>query len=148
MLIELSGNFNVISSSQDAADLTRGVLLARDIYDQEKEHVFVIGLDLDRNVKYLDLVSIGTQDACLMHPREVFRRAVAEMASSIILIHNHPGKNIQASPADYRTTFQCMAAGKLLGIPVDASLIISTKTNDFRSLPAHIPTEYQNFDFS
>jgi DNA repair protein RadC len=121
----------------DAAELTRQILCAKDAFEQEKEHVFVIGLDLDRQIKYVDLVAVGTLDSCSMHPREVFRRAVNMMASSIILV---------PSVADLKATFRCMAAGKILGIPVEASLIVSTKTNEFTELPKRMPLEFENLE--
>lgn len=130
----------------DAAELTRQILCAKDAFEQEKEHVFVIGLDLDRQIKYVDLVAVGTLDSCSMHPREVFRRAVNMMASSIILVHNHPSRNVEPSVADLKATFRCMAAGKILGIPVEASLIVSTKTNEFTELPKRMPLEFENLE--
>ena len=148
LLIKLNQSFNTISYVDDVVPIVRSILIEQDEYDQEKEHVFVIGLDLDRQIKYVDLVAVGTLDSCYMHPREVFRRAVTLMASSIILVHNHPSQDVGPSPEDFRATYQCMAAGKILGIPVDGSLIISTKTSNYFQMPKRIPILYQNLDFN
>jgi DNA repair protein RadC len=64
------------------------------------------------------LVTRGIVDASLVHPREVFRAAVAESASGVILVHNHPSGDPAPSLEDRAVTRQMAAAGKALGIPV------------------------------
>ena len=64
------------------------------------------------------LVTRGILDASLIHPREVFRPAVAEGASGVILVHNHPSGDPTPSPEDRAVTRQLGAAGRALGIPV------------------------------
>ena len=64
------------------------------------------------------LVTRGTVDASLIHPREVFRAAVQEGASGVILVHNHPSGDPTPSPEDRAVTRQLAAAGRALGIPV------------------------------
>jgi DNA repair protein RadC len=71
------------------------------------------------------LVSEGTLDASLVHPREVFRLAITESARSIILLHNHPSGNAEPSPQDIAITRQLVSAGKLLDIPVLDHIIIA-----------------------
>lgn len=147
MLIELNTSFNRIADVGDAAEIVRSILAKYDECDQDKEHMFVIGLAPDLQIKYVDLVHVGTLKFCFAHPREVFRRAVSLAASSIILVHNHPSRDVAPSPEDFKATYRCMAAGKVLGIPVEASLIVSTKTNNFFQMPERIPVSFQNLDF-
>lgn len=64
------------------------------------------------------LVTRGTLDASLIHPREVFRPAVAEGASGIILVHNHPSGDPTPSAEDRAVTRQLAEAGRAVGIPV------------------------------
>ena len=70
------------------------------------------------------LVSTGTQSATLVHPREVFRLAIAEGAAGIILVHNHPSGDPTPSADDRAITRQLVDAGKLLDIPVYDHVVI------------------------
>ncbi len=64
------------------------------------------------------LVTRGTLDASLIHPREVFRPAVSESAAGVVLVHNHPSGDPGPSPEDRAATRQLAEAGRALGIPV------------------------------
>ncbi|NWF93528.1 MAG: DNA repair protein RadC [Syntrophaceae bacterium] len=77
-------------------------------------------------------VSEGTLDASIVHPREVFREAMLESASGVILIHNHPSGNTNPSEEDLRITRQLAEAGRLLGIKVYDHIILAGE--DYRSL--------------
>jgi DNA repair protein RadC len=70
-------------------------------------------------------VSEGTLDASVVHPREVFREAILEPTSSVILIHNHPSGNATPSEEDLRLTRQLVEAGRLLGIKVHDHIILA-----------------------
>ncbi len=69
-------------------------------------------------------ISRGTVDASVATPREVFHAAVLELASSVILIHNHPSGVRDASPEDHALTRMMIAAGRTMGIPVQDHIII------------------------
>ena len=77
-------------------------------------------------------VSEGTLEASIVHPRDVFREALLEPASGIILIHNHPSGNPAPSEEDLRITKQLVDAGRMLGIKVYDHLILAGET--YRSL--------------
>ncbi len=70
------------------------------------------------------IISEGSVNATVIHPREVFRAAVAELATSVILLHNHPSGTRTASRADHDITRQLVEAGKLIDIPVNDHIII------------------------
>jgi len=70
------------------------------------------------------LITRGTLDTSLVHPREVFRPAVAAHAASLILVHNHPSGDPTPSPEDLAVTRRLAEAGALLGIPVEDHVII------------------------
>jgi DNA repair protein RadC len=70
-------------------------------------------------------VSEGTLDASVVHPREVFREALLEPTSSVILIHNHPSGNATPSEEDLRLTRELVEAGRLLGIKVHDHIILA-----------------------
>jgi DNA repair protein RadC len=88
----------------------------------EEFHVAILDAQhrLDRDIT----VSRGVLDASLVHPREVFREAIAERAAALILVHNHPSGDPTPSAEDRLVTEQLVAAGRLLGIPVHDHVII------------------------
>jgi DNA repair protein RadC len=83
---------------------------------QEEFHVVL--LDTRHRLLRTSLVTRGTADTSLVHAREVFREAVREGASAVILVHNHPSGDPRPSPEDRTVTRQLVAAGNLVGIPV------------------------------
>jgi len=87
----------------------------------------VIHVNTRHKVKALELVGIGILDASLVHPREVFTRAVRERSAHIIVAHNHPSGSTEPSHADIMMTKRLVEAGKILGIKVLAHLIFTNK---------------------
>ena len=88
----------------------------------EEFHVAV--LDTQHRLERDITVTRGLLSASLVHPREVFREAIAERAASVILVHNHPSGDPTPSADDRKVTTQLVAAGKLLDIPVHDHVII------------------------
>ena len=88
----------------------------------EEFHVAI--LDSQHHLERDVLVTRGILDSSLVHPREVFREAIAERAASIILVHNHPSGDPTPSAEDRMVTSQLVAAGTLLGIPVRDHVVI------------------------
>ena len=78
------------------------------------------------------LLTIGTLTASLVHPREVFADAITDRAASIIIAHNHPSGNLEASEADKQVTHRIRKAGEILGIELIDHLIITK--NGFTSI--------------
>jgi DNA repair protein RadC len=75
-------------------------------------------LNTRRRVKGHYLVSVGTQDTILVHPREVFRLAIMTAAAALVLTHNHPSGEATPSEADVKVTRDLIRAGQLLKIEV------------------------------
>jgi DNA repair protein RadC len=71
------------------------------------------------------LVSRGLLNSSLVHPREVFRPAIAEAAAGIIVVHNHPSGDPTPSAEDRAVTRQLVAAGRLLDVPVYDHVILA-----------------------
>jgi DNA repair protein RadC len=88
----------------------------------EEFHVAV--LDSQHGLERDVLVSRGILNSSLVHPREVFREAIAERACAVILVHNHPSGDPTPSADDRVVTEQLVAAGRLLDIPVHDHVII------------------------
>ncbi len=76
------------------------------------------------------IISSGIVDSTLVHPREVFRKAIAAGASGVILSHNHPSGDPAPSAEDIRITRQLIQAGQIIGINVLDHVIIGRKTED------------------
>lgn len=112
------------TSSMAVAEIFRSILALEDEFDRDKEHFWVLGCNTKLRVKYIDLVSLGTVDASLVHPREVFRMAIHKGCSSIILGHNHPSGEIDPSSQDDEVTRRLVGAGKVLGIRVVDHIIV------------------------
>lgn len=112
---------------------------AREVFDHvqsmcelSKEHMRGIYLDAHYKVIHEEVISIGTVDANIVHPREVFKPALDYSAAAVILVHNHPSGLVDPSDADIAVTQQLIQAGKLLGIDVIDHLIVATGV--FRSI--------------
>jgi DNA repair protein RadC len=99
-------------------------LLVPSLGTLEVEAFIVLCLDAQHRVVAQVEVSRGTLNASLVHPREVFRVAIALGAASIVLAHNHPSGDPTPSADDRAITTQLVAAGRLLDIPVQDHLII------------------------
>ncbi|MDD5738980.1 MAG: DNA repair protein RadC [Candidatus Pacebacteria bacterium] len=91
---------------------------------EKKEHFTVLCFDV-RNNLIVDEVSVGTLSASLVHPREVFKKAILNNSSHVVVAHNHPSGDSKPSDDDIVTTKRLVEAGKILGITVTDHLIIT-----------------------
>ena len=95
----------------------------------------VLLLNTRKRVKGHHLVSIGTMDTVLVHPREVFSVAIAMKAAAVVLIHNHPSGDPTPSEADTKVTRDLIRAGQLLKIDVIDHIIMGNpKHSSLREL--------------
>lgn len=100
---------------------------SRLIQDGIQEEFHVLTLDTKNRFKRSHLVTIGTLDASLVHPREVFRPAIKDSASSIIAVHNHPSGDPTPSREDHEVTRRLEQCGKTLGISVLDHIIVAKR---------------------
>lgn len=103
-----------------------------DIRTSKKEHFVVFHLNARNQEIEREIISVGTVNASLVHPREVFEGAVKNNASSIILAHNHPSGDMEPSQDDIDITKRLVHAGKILDIRVVDHVIVTDK--EFKSL--------------
>lgn len=105
---------------------------------KDTEEFQVLLLNTRRRLIRVDKISDGTLDTVLVHPREVFKAAIAANASAIILVHNHPSGDPTPSEADVKVTRDLIRAGQLLKIDVLDHIIFGTatqqRTKDYCSL--------------
>lgn len=103
-------------------------------YNPDCECFVVLMLNTRRRVKGHQLVSIGTMDTILVHPREVFRGAIIAGAAAIVLAHNHPSGEPSPSEGDIKVTRDLIRAGQLLKIEVLDHVIIGHPNPNHASL--------------
>ena len=99
-------------------------IFAPRLEDLPVEEFHVAVLDAQHRLERDITVTRGILNSSLVHPREVFREAIAERAAAIILVHNHPSGDPAPSADDRNVTDQLVAAGRLLDIPVHDHVII------------------------
>jgi DNA repair protein RadC len=119
-------------SSPEAAALLAIDLMAAS--DDDKEHFWVLLVNAQNHYLMHTEVSVGTQSATLVHPREVLGPAVREGASAIILVHNHPSGDPTPSREDLRLTRQLREGAQLLDLRLHDHIIIGNGTRRWISL--------------
>jgi DNA repair protein RadC len=100
-------------------------ILGGKLRDLPVEEFHLLALDAQSQVVREVLVTRGILNSSLVHPREVFRAAIAEAAAGIIVVHNHPSGDPTPSAQDREVTRQLVAAGQLLDLPVYDHVIIA-----------------------
>lgn len=96
-----------------------------DLRESKKEHVVVFYLDTRNQAIKREIISVGTLNASLVHPREIFEPAIRCNAAQIIVAHNHPSGDVTPSAEDVAVTKRLVEAGKILGIEVVDHVIVS-----------------------
>ena len=108
-----------ITRAETAAEILKTI-----IGNTDRETAVVLCLDAKNKINAINIVSIGTVDATLTHPREVFKAAILSNAVGIIFAHNHPSGDTEPSIADEEITKQLIEAGKILGINLLDAIIL------------------------
>lgn len=116
----LNKNQGVIVNSPD--DVWK---LCVDVHDSKKEHFIVFYLNTCNQLIKRKIISIGTLNANLVHPREVFEPALKCSAAQIIVAHNHPSGNTKPSEDDQEITNRLVEAGKMMGIEIMDHIIVA-----------------------
>jgi DNA repair protein RadC len=106
--------------------------------DSDREHLLVLSLDCKRRPTSINVASIGTLTASLVHPREVFKPAILSNAAAIILVHNHPSGIPEPSLNDCEVFQRIYRVGKVLGIPLLDHVILGDSIRRFVSMRAWI----------
>lgn len=96
-----------------------------DIRDKKQEYFVCLTLDGANRLIAKRIITIGTLTASLVHPREVFAEAITDRAASIIVAHNHPSGNLEASQADVDVSERLISIGDLLGIKLIDHIVVS-----------------------
>ena len=110
----------VIRSPEDVA----AIMIPR-LRDATREMFYVLALDSKNGLVREIELTVGTLNASLVHPREVFKAAIDHRAASVIVVHNHPSGNLEPSREDVQVTKQLQEAGKIVDIPLHDHVIIA-----------------------
>lgn len=97
----------------------------KDIRVRKKEHFIVFYLNVRNQIIEKEIVSFGTLNANLVHPREVFEPAIKNSAAQIIIAHNHPSGDAEPSEDDIEITKRLVESGKILGIEIIDHIIVT-----------------------
>ncbi len=114
-----------VSDPGRLAEVLSSILRGEDDIDKDKEHFWVIGLSVKLSIQFIELVSLGTLSSALIHPRETYRKAIANGVASIACAHNHPSGDLEPSSNDLQVTEQLRAAGEIIGIKLIDHIIIA-----------------------
>ncbi len=121
------GKKPIVKTPDEVASLVRGRLRGK-----KKEHFLALLLDTRNQLIKVSEISVGSLDTSIVHPREVFKEAIAASAASVIFAHNHPSGDPQASEDDIGLTKRLAEAGEIVGIDVLDHIIVCDK--EYQSL--------------
>jgi DNA repair protein RadC len=119
----------IANTPERVSNIMTAILNNEDEVDRKKEHFWAIGTNVKLRIEYIDLVSLGTLNETVIHPREVFRYAIMKGVSSLILVHNHPSGDLTPSGQDKEITKRLKQAGEIIGIKVVDHIIVDGEGN-------------------
>lgn len=118
--IKMNNPFNVYNILKDLLE------------EEDRENFLVLSLNTKNQINGINVVSTGTLNSSLVHPREVFKMAILNNSNKIILAHNHPSGDIEPSNEDKIITDRLKKCGKLLGIEVLDHIIVGDYYYSFK----------------
>jgi DNA repair protein RadC len=119
-------NLSIISSTRDV------MAQLQELRTAKKEHFVVLYLNARNQLIHKETISVGTLNANLVHPREVFEPAIKNPCAHVIVAHNHPSGDPEPSQDDIEITGRLCEAGEILGIEIEDHIIVAK--NNFLSL--------------
>lgn len=112
----------IIRSPEDGADY-----VMEEMRNLNQEHFVALFLNTKNQIMHRQTIFIGSLNASIVHPREIFREAVKRSAASIIVAHNHPSGDPSPSQEDIHVTRRLVESGKMIGIELLDHLIIGNR---------------------
>lgn len=114
-----------ILNGEDLYQVMQQVLLCENKIGRHQEHFWIVGLNSQNKILFIELLSLGTDNRVNANPPDVFRMAIYKLAGKLILVHNHPSGELQPSQADLDFMDRLLKVGQLINIEVLDHLIIS-----------------------
>lgn len=129
MNIELSDKDKIkVLNGDHLYGVMQKIFLREQLIDRNREHFWVIGLENNNRILFIELVSLGSFKSVTVEPMEVFSFALQKRAAKVILCHNHPTGDLIPSKEDKDVTDRLIQTGLIVNTPVLDHLIISEKT--------------------
>jgi len=130
---EKGGLYDITSKKINSPSSAQEIILkVLQLNEAAEEKFGILTVDTKHKIAGIHIISTGSLNSSVVHPREVFKAALMNNAASIILFHNHPSGDPSPSTEDINTTKRLKEAGEILGIDVLDHIIIGEK-NDFLS---------------
>lgn len=107
-------------------------MIKRFIGDSDRENLIVCCLDVKNKPINVSVVSTGSINSSVAHPREVFKTAILSNANSIIVAHNHPSGDTEPSQNDFNTTLRLKECGEILGVTLLDHIIVGDGYYSFK----------------
>ena len=126
MNVRLNKNQRIqVVTARDIYAIMQQVLLRENKIRRNQEHFWVVGLDNQQKILFIELVALGAVNRVNANPPDVFRMGIYKLAVSIILVHNHPSGNLTPSTSDKQFTDKMLKVSELVNIKIVDHLIIS-----------------------
>jgi len=116
-----------VINGDDVFEIMQKVLLRETKIEQDNEHFWIIGLNINSKILFIELVSLGGTKSTVVEPVNVFRVAVLKNAAQAILVHNHSSGDLEPSADDKDITDRLIQVGRIIDVTVIDHLIISTE---------------------
>lgn len=112
----------------DLYGIMQRILLREDKIDQDREHFWIVGLANNNRILFIELISLGSVNATIAEPMDVFSFALQKRAVKIVLVHNHPSGELKPSAADLDMTDRLIQVGIIVNTKVYDHLIIAKRS--------------------
>ena len=119
------------TSPDQIAEIMKTILKRESEFDRSREHFWGVYLNARNQIQRIELLFLGTLNANLVHPREIFKAGLESNAAQIIVCHNHPSGDTEPSEDDLMITKRIVEAGKIMGVEIIDHLIIAEKEKYF-----------------
>lgn len=129
MNIQLSDEDKIkVLNGDDVYGIMQRILMRADKIDQNREHFWIVGLATNNRILFIELISLGSINATIAEPMDVFSFALQKRAAKVVLVHNHPNGELQPSDEDKDTTDNLIQAGRIVHTEVYDHLIITERS--------------------
>ena len=125
----VAGNLRVKAMADSICSPMEIAEKCRDFKKADKEHFCVFYLDTQNKIVGREIVSVGTLNSSIIHPRECFRSAIIKNSAAVIFAHNHPSGSLEPSMEDIAVNKRLVDAGKLIGIEVLDHVIVTKESH-------------------
>ena len=104
--------------ADDLYSIMQQILMRENKIRRNQEHFWVVGLDNQNKILFIELIGLGRVNRVGANPPDVFRMGIYKLAVSMVLVHNHPSGNLEPSQADKDFTDRLLKVGQLINIEV------------------------------